>query len=133
VRIHEGHEAFDAGPCPECGIEAAEPEPGDKHQHHLTCRACGTTQTHLLKALPCANCPPRPGEPTTAFAGVGDERAIARLKDDTFYLMGATPHGVRWPWRYKCAACKKTTQITAAEFNRLRLMEPEEYLPLLKP
>lgn len=78
------------------------------------------------------NCQPRSGDPTTAF-GVGEERAIAKLKDGTPYLMGGAPQGAKWPWRYKCAGCKTTTEITAAEFNRLRLMEPEEYLPLLRP
>lgn len=128
MRDLRGHTPFDARLCQECGLEAAEPEAGDKHGHHVTCRACGTTQTHLLKALPCTNCPAQ--EPTTSL-GYGQQLAVARLPDGSPYLMGSVPQGITWPWRYPCSACKMSTLLSATDFNRLRLMEPAEYLALL--
>ena len=127
--VLEGHDLADARPCPNCRLVTAEPDdPADKHQHAVTCRACGTTQTHLLRALPCTNCSPQ-GDLTTSL-GPGQKLAVARMADGSPYFMGSV-QGVKWPWRYRCSACKMTTLISATEFNRLRLMEPAEYLPLL--
>jgi len=129
-RVLDGHTPFDARPCPSCGVVAAEPEPDDSRHSVVTCRACGVTATQLVKVLPCEHCEPKELT-TTLGTGAGRLFAGARLADGSPYIMGSVPIGVKWPWRYKCAECKRTTAITAAEFNSLRLLEPAEYLPLL--
>ena len=105
------HETFNAGVCPECGVDAAEPL--DERGTRRGCRACGVVQVHLLKVLPCQRC------------------GQAKLNGGQPYTIGRAP--LNFPFSYSCAQCKRSGQITAAEWSRLPSLEPEEYIGMLGP
>lgn len=47
-------------------------------------------------------------------------RGLALLPDGKPYAIGRAPQGIaQRPFTYKCAGCKRTTTLTAVEFNGL--------------
>ena len=59
-----------------------------------------------MKAIPCARC------------------GVARLADGKPYRLSAFPMKRRI-YHFLCAGCKRTTSLTATEFNQLPDVKPE--------
>lgn len=62
-----------------------------------------------MKRLPCDNC-----------------SEGAELRDGTPYLIGRPPDA--WPFRVSCARCKRVSYVTAAKFNQLPEVSPDQLM-----
>jgi len=67
----------------------------------------------MIRALPC-----------NSHATNRPPCGVATLPSSDPYLLARAP--THWPFRYKCASCKRTSTLTAQEWNRLPILTLSE-------